>query len=161
MYFIQTFRSGVSWKTGATKQMFWLPNAAKSLMDCVSQRLAFPQYVPDSCVISAFYRTPHGLWLLLPTFQWRRRRKMLPWIEALARLVCFRRSPVLQIWWRFFWILWDIMLTWESVSRFHIFGTLHHTNPPFLPEFVVLRLLAPLPTVVMSECNEWHTNNFS
>ena len=26
------------------------PNAAKSLMDCISQRLAYPEYVPDCCI---------------------------------------------------------------------------------------------------------------
>ena len=35
------------------------PNAAKSLMDCISQRLTYPQYVTDCCLIFEHFTEHH------------------------------------------------------------------------------------------------------
>ena len=40
------------------------PNAAKSLMDCISQRLAYAQNVPDCCVIFEDF-TEHHMGLII------------------------------------------------------------------------------------------------
>ena len=60
MDFTQRLRSAVSWKTGATKHVSTVhPNAAKSSMGCVCQRFAYPQYVPDCCIIRDRFTEHH------------------------------------------------------------------------------------------------------